>query len=137
MTGRGRAHEAMGNRDRALTDYKYTNLIESMSNFGSIELCSLEIDMKLDFDAVKDCRTLVDYDVSVLLDDDKQTYKIANFLLEDGDLKGACRLAWMPYGSHPRFSKDPQLRQLQLRVRNALRAAGMTSCERATPVPRP
>lgn len=135
IAGRGRAYEAMGDRDKALTDYKYSELIDSLSSVGSIELCSLEIDMKLYYDAVEHCRSLVDYNVSIFLDDDKLTYKIANFLLEDGDLKGACRLALSPFRSRPGFSKDPQLRQLQLRLRKVLRAAGMNSCEREMAVP--
>src|SRR5262249_12858853 len=58
--------------------------------------------------------------------------RIADLLLRDGDVSGACSVVFPHYVDGPpelaRFLQDPRIKTMQDRVRSALKLLGMKSC---------
>ncbi len=135
---RAESHRAWGDPGAATRDYEYAISISSTPEFASIGLCDLEIDLGFDFSAVEHCRQAFDSNSFSILSDPELAAKIGNYLLEDGDLKGACRIA-LPFAALPpgAFEPDramqaylnhPKMKTLQQRVTGGLRGAGLKHC---------
>jgi len=93
--------------------------------------------MPFDYGAVESCRRAFDFHVYSTLADADQAAKIGQFLLDDGDLKGACRIAF-PIAGAPKIYRDsPNIKALQTRVKATMIAAGLTACEREFRLPTP
>lgn len=128
---RGDSRRALGDQNGALSDYEYSVLISPLREFGSLALCELEVDMQLDYNATRDCRRVFDFNAYPILADAERAAKIGEYLLEDGDLKGACRIA-RPFLSNANmraYLTHPKIKALQKRVRGALKGAGLSACE--------
>jgi tetratricopeptide (TPR) repeat protein len=91
---RARAYRALGDKYAALQDFKYSVLSSPLRDYSSFELCELEIELGHDWSAVEDCRKAFDFNLFVMSGNPELAAKIGEFLLADGDLKGACRLAF-------------------------------------------
>jgi hypothetical protein len=132
FNARGDSYLAMGNKWAALRDMQYAVAISGLlRKFSSVSLCALEIDLRLAASAVEDCRYAYDFNSYSLLGDPVQSAKIGRFLLEDGDLKGACRIAFPFFAdeSMSAYLNNPEIKALQERVKDALQGAGLTTCE--------
>ena len=129
---RAGSHRALGNKGAALRDYDYAVLISPLREFGSLALCELGIDMQDDFSATENCRRVFDFNTYPVLADGELAAKIGAYLLEDGDLKGACRIAFpffRPDATTPAREVHPKIKALQERLRGALKGAGLTRCD--------
>jgi tetratricopeptide (TPR) repeat protein len=128
---RGESHRTLGNTSAALADYKYAVTLSTVRELGSVRLCDLELEMQLDFEAVEDCRWAFDLNTFPVFADPSPAAKIGKFLLDDGDLKGSCRIAFpfMRDKSMQAYLDDPDIKALQKRVENALQAAGIAGCQ--------
>jgi tetratricopeptide (TPR) repeat protein len=135
---RAESHRALGDTEAALRDYRYAVAISSPSSFVSIGLCEMEIDLRLDYSATEHCRQAFGSNSFSILNDAEKAAKIGTYLLEDGDLKSACRIA-LPYADLPAaaFEADkamqaylnhPKIKALAQRVRGALAGAGLKRC---------
>jgi tetratricopeptide (TPR) repeat protein len=130
---RGDSYRALGNTSAALADYEHAVRISSLREFGSLSLCELEIELKYDYSAVETCRRAFDFSAYAVHADAARAAKIGTFLLEDGDIKGACRIAFplLPnQGLRAYYAENADIDALQQRVKRAMAAIGMTSCER-------
>jgi tetratricopeptide (TPR) repeat protein len=135
---RAESHRALGNTGAALRDYGYAVSISSTSAFVSVGLCEMEIDLGLDYSATEHCRQAFGSNSFSILGDAEKAAKIGTYLLEDGDLKSACRIA-LPFADLPAstFEADkamqaylnhPKIKALAQRVRGALAGAGLKRC---------
>lgn len=135
---RAENHRALNDPWAAVKDYEYAISISFTPEFSSVRLCELEIDLGLDYSAVEHCRQAFDSNAWSILSDPEMAAKIGTYLLEDGDLKGACRIA-LPYASLPptafepnravqAYLNHPKIKTLQQRVKGGLRGAGLKQC---------
>lgn len=128
---RGDSRRALGDKHAALRDIEYAVLISSLREFSSLALCALEVEMQLDYSATENCRRVFDFNTYPILVDAERAAKIGEYLLEDGDLKGACRIA-LPFAPDTNmrvYLTHPKIKALRKRVRGALKGAGLTKCE--------
>lgn len=127
---RGESHLALGDPYSALRDHKYSVAISPVRELGSVRLCEIEIDLNDGWDAQRDCRYAFDFNSWVVLNDPSSAAKIGLFLLEDGDLKGACRIAF-PFVTEgmESYINNPNIKALQKRVKGGLEGASLKSCE--------
>ena len=125
---RGDSHRALGDTQAAFADYKYAASISPVRELGSLQLCELEIELRHAYDAVEDCRWVFDFNTYPMLSDPVRAAKVGKFLLEDGDLKGACRIAF-PFlrdKAMQTYLDNADIKTLQKRVKAAMQGAGMT-----------
>lgn len=135
---RAESHRALNDPSAAVRDYEYAISISSTPEFASVRLCDLEIDLGFDCAAVEHCRQAFDSNTWSVLSDPELAAKIGTYLLEDGDLKSACRIA-LPYAALPpgavepdramqAYLHHPKIKALQQRVTGGLRGAGLKQC---------
>jgi tetratricopeptide (TPR) repeat protein len=132
---------ALGKSFDALRDLEYAHSMDASGlGLGATQLCALQVELGQGYDAGKTCRDAFSYNFWVLLDDADQAVRIGRFLLDDGEVKGACRIAF-PFLSPPisrqmeAYLEAPAIKDLQQRVRRALGALGRTGCDEANPIP--
>lgn len=131
---------ALGKPWDALRDLEYAVSISALG-FSGIQLCSLQIELGQGYLAGKTCRDAFSYSSWALLNDVEQAARIGNFLLSDGEVKGACRIAFpfpAPVGkSMEAYLAAPAIKALQQRVRRALGALELTGCDQINEIPQP
>ena len=126
---RAESYRSLGDPWAALRDHKYAVSISPVRELASVSVCELEVELKLDYDAVVDCRYAFDFNSYVIFDDPDRAAKIGSFLLEDGDLKGACRIAFpFPLEGMQSYVDNANIKALQGRVKGGLEGAGLKSC---------
>lgn len=135
---RAESYRALNNPSSAINDYEYALSISTTAGLGSIGLCEIEIDQRLDYSAVEHCRLIFGSNSYIILSDPELAAKIGNYLLDDGDLKSACRIA-LPYSELPAgalepnkamqtYLNHPKIKALQQRVKGGLAGAGLKRC---------
>jgi|CXWL01.1.fsa_nt_gi tetratricopeptide (TPR) repeat protein len=129
--GRAESHKALSDLEAAFKDYRYAVSISFAPEIASVSLCELSIDLKLPFVDIEPCRRAFDTDTVSILSDPVLGAKIGSALLNDGDLKGACRLAFPPLMDKKMraYVDHVDIKSLQQRAGPAARAAGFTRCE--------
>lgn len=139
FTQRAESHRALDDWWAAMKDYEYAISITFAPQLASIRLCDLEIDRGLDYSAVEHCRQAFASNFHPVLSDPEMAAKIGSYLLDDGDLKNACRIA-LPFSSLPpgalepdtamrAYLNHPKIKALQQRVKGGLKGAGLSRCE--------
>jgi len=135
---RAESHRALDDPWSAIKDYEYALSISSTPEFGSVGLCEVEIDRGLDYAAVEHCRLPFGSNSYAVLSDPELAAKIGNYLLDNGDLKSACRIA-LPFAELPAgaiepdkamlaYLNHPKIKALQQRVKGGIAGAGLKGC---------
>lgn len=134
---------ALGKPFDALRDLEYAHSMDASGvGLGATQLCALQVEFGQGYDASKTCRDAFSHNSWALLNDVDQAVRIGRFLLDDGEVKGACRIAF-PFLPPPisrqmeAYLAAPAIKDLQQRVRRALGALGRTGCDEANPIPNP
>ncbi|MBI1210964.1 MAG: hypothetical protein GC190_05840 [Alphaproteobacteria bacterium] len=129
-SARGSSYRAIGNTEAARNDYRYAVSLSQFPELESLELCLLEVETNDDWSAVEHCRLTFDLNTIPILSDPARAAKVGEFLLNDGDLKGACRIAFpfMPDNRMRPYLGSEPIKALQKRVKLAMDALQMTDC---------
>lgn len=129
---RGHSYRAIGDLYAAQKDFQYALAISPLPDTGSVELCEVDLELRNDYAAGDTCRAPFASNSWGVLKDADLAAKIGTYLLEDGDLKGACRIAF-PFlrdASMNGYLANPKIKALQKRVSAATKAASLTFCEK-------
>ncbi len=130
--GRAASQRALSNPWPAFKDLKYALSISFVPEFASVQLCDLGLDLQQGAMALEHCRNAFDGNTSSILSDPTLAAKIGQALLEDGDIKGACRIAFpFVFDEGMRdYVAHAEMRALRTRAHAASKAAGF-ACERS------
>jgi len=129
---RGNSYRALGDTAAARRDYRYALALSPTPELESLNVCDLEVELKDHYAATEDCRRAFDLNMSAILATPVRAAKIGTFLLEDGDLKGACRIAFPfipPDSATQSYMSHADIKALQTRVDAALNAAKIKRCD--------